>query len=281
MTPKLSVVIPLHNEADVCRGVAAGLLYRLTTFNFDWEVVFVDAFSIDATIEQLKQLRGNQTRLVELPKRSGQSAALWAGLALARGEIIITMDEDGQNDPKDIAKLLETLDDCELVVGNRHIRQDSMQKRLFSRWANLVRNSLTGSQLPDSGCGLKAFRRDTLAMLLPINGMHRFIPIMVEISGGRVVSVDVNHRPRIGGRSKYGILDRLLVPFVDCLTLAWLKRRRLPTAVLKSNAGTDVAKRTDEHRVETTTNILNDSVSSCYEAEFHNLADADTEQAKR
>jgi dolichol-phosphate mannosyltransferase len=250
---QLSVVIPLHNEEEVVGPTAIELLQTFALFAPTWEVIFVDDGSTDETFNLLGPFEKElPIRVVRLPKRMGQSAALYAGLAIANGSLIVTMDGDGQNDPKDIFKLLESLQDCDLVVGNRLTRQDSLKKRWFSRVGNFVRNQLTGSQIPDSGCGLKAFRREWIAKLIPINGMHRFIPLMVEIAGGRVVSVDVSHRPRSGGRSKYGIIDRLLIPFVDCAALAWLKRRSLPSNLMRVDTEIDASVSSSRFRIGTT-----------------------------
>lgn len=279
---QLSVVIPLHNEEDVVGPTAIELLQTFALFAPTWEVIFVDDGSTDETFKLLGHFEKElPIRVVRLPKRMGQSAALYAGLAIASGSLIVTMDGDGQNDPKDIFKLLESLQDCDLVVGNRLTRQDSLKKRWFSRVGNFVRNQLTGSQLPDSGCGLKAFRREWIAKLIPVNGMHRFIPLMVEIAGGRVVSVDVSHRPRSGGRSKYGILDRLLIPFVDCAALAWLKRRRLPSNLMQPDAEIDASDSSNRFRMGSMANILVDPDDVFKEAERCRFAASRVGQVQR
>lgn len=253
----LSVVVPLHNEAAVIDDTIYELLSILPQICNCWQIIAIDDGSNDGTLGRLQSMARNKPiRVVPLSRRRGQSAALWTGFATASGEVIITMDGDGQNDPADFAKLLVLLEDCDLVVGNRRHRRDTLRKRLFSRFGNVVRNILTNSQLPDSGCGLKVFRRSVLSLLLPVDGFHRFIPILVEISGGRVLSADVNHRHRAAGQSKYGIIDRLLEPFIDCLALAWLKRRRLPSDLLgplvtSSESRTASLRRIDQINIST------------------------------
>ncbi len=190
---------------------------------------WVDDGSGDGTRDELARLlaRHPEVRALALTEHRGQSAALWAGLTAAQGRTIVTLDGDGQNDPADIPRLLAALESADLVIGCRRQRRDPLTKRVFARLANAARNLLTGSRLPDSGCGLKTMRREVLACLLPFDGMHRFLPTLVEIGGWRVRSVDVNHRPRSRGRSKYGVWGRLIGPLLDCLMLRRLARRRL------------------------------------------------------
>jgi glycosyltransferase involved in cell wall biosynthesis len=165
-----------------------------------------------------------------LERHCGQSAALWAGFSASRGQTIVTLDGDGQNDPADIPALVRELAAADLVIGCRRPRQDPLSKRLFAGMANAARNWLTGSRIPDSGCGLRAMRREVLACLVPFDGMHRFVPTLAEMAGLRVRSIDVRHRARRSGRSKYGILDRVAGPLLDCLMLRRLARRKLPPA---------------------------------------------------
>jgi len=232
----LSLVIPVHNEAGNVTVLLDALLLvlaaPLSPTVRAWEVIWVDDGSTDRTTDELiAAAAGNdRMRILRLPRRCGQSAALWTGLSAARGEVIVTLDGDGQNDPADIPRLLEALERADMVVGHRVRRHDRLGKRAFAWLANGLRNWLTGSQIPDSGCGLKAFRREVAASFLPFEGLHRFLPTMAEIAGYRVLSIRVNHRPRKRGRSKYGVLDRLIGPLLDCLMLSRLKKRRLQAA---------------------------------------------------
>lgn len=234
---RISVVIPIHDEESLIIGVLGELFDCLKKTQLNFEVIVVDDGSTDDSLKQIKSLLPHTNlRILACPVRLGQSAALWAGMQAAAGSIIVTMDGDGQNDPSDIVRAVAFLQEVDLVVGHRVIRKDSIGKRVFSRIANHIRNALTGSRLSDSGCGLKAFRREWLKTIIPFRGMHRFFPVMIEISGGRVGSIEVNHRPRAGGFSKYGVFDRMLIPLMDCLALAWLKKRRFPPDAYKRTA---------------------------------------------
>lgn len=196
----------------------------------DFEVIWVDDASTDGTIDELAEFtqRFPQARVIRLSARGGQSLALWKGLQNARGYKMVTLDGDGQNDPKDMLRLLDELRDFEFVIGWRKQRMDRLSKRLFSCFANFSRNLITRSQIPDSGCALRAFHRDVISDLIPFHGLHRFLPTLAEIAGRRVRVIEVNCRPRERGKSKYGVFDRLCIPLLDCLMLAWLKIRRLP-----------------------------------------------------
>ncbi|MEX2175806.1 MAG: glycosyltransferase family 2 protein [Pirellulaceae bacterium] len=225
----LSLVIPVFNEAGNVAPLMVEVAQVLHATDAAWEVLFVDDASTDGTLAELRTLAGGQgsVRVLSLARQAGQSLALWAGLRAALGSSIVTLDGDGQNDPRDIPRLLAALDSADMVVGFRKRRCDPLVKRLFAGLANLARNFLTGSRLPDSGCGLRAFRRELLDCFLPFDGLHRFLPTMAEMAGYRVKSLEVNHRPRRRGRSKYGILDRLAGPLLDCLMLRRLKKRKL------------------------------------------------------
>ncbi|MCP5367550.1 MAG: glycosyltransferase family 2 protein [Hyphomicrobiales bacterium] len=229
--PALSVVVPVHDEAaniaPLVDEIRAALDGRL-----DYEIVYVDDGSGDGSDEVLRDLAAREPRLRVLRHRAccGQSAAIATGVAAARGAVIATLDGDGQNDPADIPALLATLqsaDDADrlLVAGRRAKRRDTWLKRLSSRIANGVRASLLGDATPDTGCGLKVFRRDAFLDMPRFDHMHRFLPALMIRRGGRVVSVPVNHRPRARGRSKYGTLDRLWVGIIDLMGVMWLQRR--------------------------------------------------------
>src|SRR6185295_15201238 len=156
----------------------------------------------------------------------GQSTALLTGVRAARGEWIATLDGDGQNDPADIPKLLAArANGLAMIAGYRKSRRDTWIKRISSRIANGVRSRMLGDATPDTGCGLKLFRRATFLELPYFDHMHRFLPALVQRHGGRTVSVEVNHRPRSRGVSNYGTLDRLWVGIVDLFGVMWLKRR--------------------------------------------------------
>ncbi len=227
---KYSVVIPVYNEAGNIASLTRELAFVLSSLDDECEIVWVNDGSTDNSKHELEfecQRRKN-TRQIELSKRLGQSYALWKGICSASGSVIITMDGDGQNDPSDIPSMIAMLSDADMIVGNRSRRYDSFSKRVFSFFANQFRNLVTRSSIPDSGCGLKVFRRELVMRFPPFDGMHRFLTTLAEINGGRVASVIVRHRPRIRGKSKYSNVQRMIFPLLDCCMLAWLKHRQIP-----------------------------------------------------
>ena len=224
----LSVVVPVYNESENVLplvGEVRAALSGLTGF----ELVFVDDGSEDGTSEILATAINPELRVIRHRKRCGQSTALLTGVRAARSEWVVTLDGDGQNDPEDITRLLAARDQADggllLVTGRRRKRRDSWIKRFSSRVANSVRSRVLGDDTRDTGCGLKLFRRDAFLELPYFDHMHRFLPALFQRNGGRVLSVDVSHRQRRHGRSKYGVHDRLWVGTVDLLGVMWLKAR--------------------------------------------------------
>ena len=226
----LSVVIPAYNEAENITLLVAEVCDRLGTA-LDYEVIVVDDCSDDNTQDVLQASRKQHPRLRVLHhgSRSGQSAAICSGVQAARAHLIATLDGDGQNDPVDILNLYHAMersqDDLLLVAGYRRQRRDTWLKRFSSRIANKVRAAILKDATPDTGCGLKVFARATFLALPQFNHMHRFLPALVRRLGGTVLSVDVQHRPRQRGKSKYGLHNRLWVGIVDLLGVWWLQRR--------------------------------------------------------
>jgi dolichol-phosphate mannosyltransferase len=193
-----------------------------------YEVLFVDDGSTDGSLAALIRLAQEDpaVRVVRLARNSGQSAALDAGFRHARGEIIVTLDSDLQNDPADIPLLLARLDgSCDVVCGVRARRRDSWVRRLSSGIANAVRNRLTHESVRDVGCTLRACRSEVLRRVAPWNGMHRFLPTLLRMEGARVVEIDVGHRPRRFGQPKYNIRNRIWRASTDLLGVRWLQRR--------------------------------------------------------
>ena len=238
---KLSVVVPARDEAPNIVPLVGEIRGALEG-RFDYEILCVDDGSEDRLPDALRALRaemGARLRVLRHERSCGQSTAIWNGVRAAGGEMVATLDGDGQNDPADIPKLVATLlaherDGVRLVVGHRTRRSDSFIRKVSSRIANRVRSALLRDQTPDTGCGLKVFRRDSFLALPYFDHMHRFLPALVQRGGGRVVSVPVNHRSRARGRSKYGIHNRLWVGIVDLFGVAWLLRReRRPPVVLE------------------------------------------------
>ncbi len=229
---RLSVVVPVKNEQDNILPLLAEIHAALADRD-DFEVIYVNDGSADGTAAVLAEGMGRYPRLRVLThaRSCGQSAALMSGVRAARGEWIVTLDGDGQNDPADIPKLWAVATapdrpaDLQLVAGWRRQRQDAWLKKVSSRIANGVRSRLLGDATPDTGCGLKLMPREVFLALPFFDHMHRFLPALVQRNGGSTVSVEVNHRPRSRGRSNYGVHNRLWVGIVDLLGVMWLKRR--------------------------------------------------------
>lgn len=235
MTPEISVVVPVCNEAEnlapLAGEIAAALRGRVP-----FEMIFVDDGSTDATADAALKARASgleELRLLRHSFRSGQSAAVCSGVRAARAPWVATLDGDGQNNPADIPALIAARDEAanagvRLFMGNRVTRRDTWLRRLSSRIANGVRGGLLGDGTPDTGCGIKLFHRETFLALPAFDHMHRFLPALFQRAGSRVVSIPVGHRPRTRGRSKYGLHNRLWVGIVDIFGVMWLKARYKP-----------------------------------------------------
>lgn len=229
----VSVVIPVFNEAGNVVPLAREVFAALR--GEDFELVFVDDASTDATADEVRRARaelGSTVILVRHRQRAGQSTALRTGVRVARHPWVVSLDGDGQNDPADIPRMLTLLrvpafdPAVKLVIGDRRaVRRDTWLRKLSSWIANRVRGAILQDGVPDTGCGLKLFRRDFFLGLPYFDHMHRFLPALVRQSGGRSLSVPVNHRPRVRGQSKYGVMNRLFVGLVDLAGVAWLGRR--------------------------------------------------------
>lgn len=244
--PLLSVVVPVRNEAGNIQPLLDEIAAALR--GVDHEVVYVDDGSTDATPAQLRAAQAALppgALVLRRHRRScGQSAAVVTGVRAARGAYIATLDGDGQNDPADIPALLARAqaagDPLLLVAGHRTRRRDTWVKRRSSQVANRVRAALLHDATPDSGCGLKLFRRQAFGELPCFDHMHRYLPALFIRAGGHVESVPVNHRPRTRGRSNYGTLDRLWVGLSDLVGVAWLQRRwKRPEIEPEAGQGTE------------------------------------------
>lgn len=227
--PGLSVVIPAFNEEANVEACYRELVPILEALRRPFEVIVVDDGSTDRTFEVLAGLAAAdpRLRLIRFRRNAGQTAALDAGFKAARGEVVVTMDADLQNDPRDIPRLLAELGAHDAACGWRVHRRDPWIKRVSSRLANAVRNRMTAETVHDTGCTLKAYRRECLARLTLYRGMHRFLPTLLRFEGFRVVEVPVNHRPRRAGHSKYSIGNRLWVGLADLFVVRWMMKRRL------------------------------------------------------
>ena len=223
-SPAVSVVVPLFNEEENVPILQAELVFVLE--GWDYEIIFVDDGSTDATISRI--VAGPRVRVLPFAKNAGQSAAMYEGLHAANGATAVLIDGDLQNDPADIPKLLREIEaGADLVCGYRAQRKDTVVKRITSRVANFVRSRFTKDGVRDTGCSLKAMRRECISALIPFKGMHRFIPALVKGAGYRLVEVPVNHRPRQFGMSKYGLGNRAVRATVDMFGVRWLLSRQL------------------------------------------------------
>ena len=229
--PALSVVVPLYNEEENVPILQRELTAALS--GLDYEIVFVDDGSRDGTRARIS-LDDGRVRVLAFERNAGQSAAMYAGLHAARGQAVALLDGDLQNDPADIPRLLAEIERgaADLVCGYRAKRKDTVVKRITSRVANFVRSRFTRDGVRDTGCTLKAMRRECVQALVPFTGMHRFIPALVKGAGYRLVEVPVNHRARQFGVSKYGLGNRALRATVDMFGVRWLLSRQLRYRVL-------------------------------------------------
>jgi dolichol-phosphate mannosyltransferase len=231
---QLSIVVPVRNES----GNVASLIGEIDAAlkHITHEIIYVDDGSTDETFSELQTLQTPfpQLKIVRHAHSCGQSTAVRTGVKVAKFNWIATLDGDGQNDPADIPKLIAAVvDGVDLVGGNRRAsRRDTWVKRMSSVIANTVRSKMLRDDTPDTGCGLKLFKREAFLDLPYFDHMHRFLPALIKRRGGNIVSVPVAHRNREHGKSNYGTLDRLMVGIVDLFGVAWLQRRaKIPQIV--------------------------------------------------
>lgn len=224
-----SVVIPLKNEEDNILDLIAEIEPVMEGLNSPWELITVDDGSTDGTQKILKSLQKSKPflRVLIFEKNYGQTSAFDAGFKAAKGKVVITLDGDRQNDPRDIPKLLALLKDNDLVVGWRKDRKDTLTKKATSRIANFVRGSFCEDGIHDTGCSLKAYKKSALDKLKLFHGMHRFLPALFLIEGFKVAEVPVNHRERAKGQTKYNFFNRSFNTIADMLAVRWMKNRRL------------------------------------------------------
>ncbi len=219
---EISVVVPIFNEEDNVEKLHTKIKEECAKLGRTFEIIFINDGSTDRTAEKCRNL--SPLRLINFRKNYGQTAAFDAGFQAARGEVIITMDGDLQNDPADIVKLLEKMDEgFDVVSGWRFERKDSLSKKIFSRGANLLRKVFMQDKIHDSGCSLKAYKRECFEDLELFGEMHRFIPALLEIDGFKVGEVKVSHHPRISGVTKYN-WKRAFKGFVDMVSI-WFWRK--------------------------------------------------------
>jgi len=225
--PEISVIVPAYDEAENVPVLVAETRAALEACGRPWELVLVDDGSTDGTTERIRAAAAAEPRIrpVLLAANGGQSAALAAGFARARGRILVTLDADLQNDPADLPRVLAALENADVVSGVRARRRDSALRLVSSRIANGFRRAVLGDPVTDIGCSFKAYRREALEGLPLFVGVHRFLPALCVFRGARLAEVEVSHRPRRHGRSKYGVGNRLWRGLHDLLGVRWLKSR--------------------------------------------------------
>ena len=232
----VSIVVPVRNEAEnvnpLITEIAAALDGR-----WNYEIIYVDDGSTDATAERIAAVMKQRENLRQIrhATSSGQSAAVRSGVRAARGAIVATLDGDGQNNPAFLPDLISAIEKggerVGLVAGQRVGRKDTGFKKIQSRIANGVRNGILRDGTRDTGCGLKAFRREVFLMMPYFDGLHRFLPALVRREGYDIAYVEVTDRPRRSGVSNYGFFDRLWIGIMDLAGVWWLIRRKKPTPV--------------------------------------------------
>lgn len=227
--PDLSIIIPVKDEdANI-----APMVEEIVSASADWpwkfEIVFVDDGSTDRTWERIREARESldAVRAVRFERNFGQTAAIQAGTRHARAPVCVTLDGDCQNDPADIAKLMEAKQRADIVMGWRKHRADNAWRHIQSRVANGFRNALTSESVHDIGCAIKAYDREKMLALPLFEGMHRFFPTLFRYRGWTVAEVEVNHRPRTRGQTKYGMWNRVFRALRDLFAVRWMRWRMI------------------------------------------------------
>lgn len=229
MSIQYSVVIPLKNEEGNILDLIRELEYTMSSLQKPWELICIDDGSTDSTLPILHELSQHKhyLRIVVFDRNYGQSSAFDAGFRQAKGEFVITLDGDRQNDPADIPKLIASIADCDLVCGIRQKRHDPWLKRWISYFANGIRSRMCQDGMHDSGCSLKIYRTECLKKIKMYHGMHRFLPALFKIEGFRIKQIPVNHRERTKGTTKYHFFNRSFNTIADLLAVRWMHKRQL------------------------------------------------------
>ena len=237
--PELSVVVPCHNESENLRPLMAAIHSALDPRELNFEIVITDDCSSDDSWPVLQELSAADPRLraQRFKFNCGESAASWAGMQIARGRYIATLDADLQNDPKDLPAMMRQLERFDCVCGTRVDSRgegDSWLRIVSSRIANWVRNKLSGENISDAGCTYRVFKRECISRIKFFNGAHRFLPTLIKLEGFSVTEVPVSNNPRRAGKSHYGVWNRLFKSFRDLLAVRWMKSRKLRYEIAES-----------------------------------------------
>jgi len=232
MQPTISICVPVFNEAENLPLLYEAIVQVIDPAGISAEIILVDDGSTDQSWRQIEELvsRDARVRGIKFKANRGETAASDAGLRAARGQFVMTMDADLQNDPKDIPKFIEALRGFDCVCGTRVASRgqgDNFLRVASSRIANWVRNKLSDEQISDAGCTYRAFRRECVEKLKLYRGLHRFIPTLLKMEGFTVTEIPVTSHPRLHGQSKYGVWNRLFKSFHDLLAIRWMKSRML------------------------------------------------------
>ena len=227
MTPQISIVAPVFNEAGNLERLTGETAAALAAAGMDYEFLLVDDRSTDGSTEELELLAGAdpKLRVLILDRHGGQSAALLAGIRAARAPLVVTIDADLQNDPADIPAIVALLGKHDVASGVRASRQDTRLRRIASRISNRARRLALGDPCTDIGCSLKGYRAELLDDLPAFDGLHRFLPLLALRGGGSYAEITVGHRPRTRGASKYNIRGRFLRGLLDLFGVYWYRRR--------------------------------------------------------
>ena len=233
----LSFIIPVYNEEENIKRLVEEINDAIKILNMSFEIILVDDASTDNSLAVIKTIssKNSSVKYISFLKNAGQSAALYAGIQHAKGNIIITMDADLQNDPADIPGMVKYYGKYDMITGWRYKRMDSFAKKIGSRIGNYVRNKLTGEMVHDTGCSLKIMNAEMLKKIKLYKGLHRFLPTLMKMEGAKVKEVKVGHRPRKYGVSKYSNLRRGLEGIHDDLAVRWMKKRYINVEVREKN----------------------------------------------
>ncbi|MEW6377534.1 MAG: glycosyltransferase family 2 protein [Thermodesulfobacteriota bacterium] len=225
----ISVIVPVYNEEENLPILIPQIAEVTESLGRTFEIIFIDDGSIDGSRKIIKEMASKYPQILMLgfKKNCGETAASAAGLKKAKGKVIITIDADLQNDPKDIPRMLEYLEEYDMATGWRKRREDSLVKQVTSKIANGIRNWLSEEAIRDSGCTFRAYKRECLQEIKLYKGMHRFMPTLVKMEGYRVIEVPIAHHPRRFGSSKYTTWNRMWSAFIDLLAVKWMKSRHI------------------------------------------------------
>ncbi|NGX61907.1 MAG: Undecaprenyl-phosphate 4-deoxy-4-formamido-L-arabinose transferase [Chlamydiae bacterium] len=228
-TIRYSIVIPIKNEEENITPLIEEIEPVMKGLGLPWELICIDDGSTDRSLHILQNLCREKPylRVLSFSRNFGQSAAFSAGFSVARGELVITLDGDRQNDPADIPRLTAAMPEHDLVVGWRVERKDPLRKKIVSKFSNWIRSSLCQDGIHDTGCSLKVYRKEALDKIKMYHGMHRFLPALFLIEGFRVKEIPVNHRKRAKGETKYHFFNRSLGPIYDLFVVRWMRKRAL------------------------------------------------------